>query len=645
MSSRGRLIASAIRLATGAGLVSSAALGIAAPELPPVAKLAATTVIILTAWRPGAGLIATVALAPAGLLLARPPMRAAELLVWSFLGTWLICVWRPLTTAPQRDGALLPAILYALCAVGSWVGYTLARAPGVDWLMLPALLVRTIPADHVIFSSPEPETWTMLAALAGLGVFAAAAALTREHPSLRRAVAITLVASASVLALMTIADVLRQWNFVGYRWSYLLRYVYGERFSAHLADLNAAGSQYVLAGLVALSLATGEHGRRRRLSVCALAIILPALWLSGSRSAALGALVAGGGVVPWVRYRLRGGAGRAGVAAVVALGLIVGGSAVLAAQNAAGQGTVSNALLLRSQFLVTSVRMFSSAPIVGVGIGHYHERSNEFMPPALRDVYRHENAHNYFAQQFAELGMVGGVLFIWLVVAGLRRGWGAVQAADVPDAATLGLLAGCVGYGLTCVTGHPLLVPEAAMPFWAAFGALASAAHPRPASRGQRVTGVATIAVAIMIAANVTIQVRRYALAATPPGERGFYQLEKDSEGNPFVWMTRHGIFYVGRQPGTLTVPLQAPALPVLTTPFQVSIDVGGRRVGTYEVAASRWTTIQVPVRAAASTPFRRVDVRANQSWSRTKDLGLRSDDDPRSVMVGETRWEPAGSR
>src|SRR5215207_5069457 len=56
------------------------------------------------------------------------------------------------------------------------------------------------------------------------------------------------------------------------------------------------------------------------------------------------------------------------------------------------------------------------------------------------------------------------------------RDRGVTAALRSPDDIALhALFAGTAAYVLTCATGHPLLVPEAALPFWAAFGAVASA--------------------------------------------------------------------------------------------------------------------------------------------------------------------------
>jgi hypothetical protein len=114
-----------------------------------------------------------------------------------------------------------------------------------------------------------------------------------------------------------------------------------------------------------------------------------------------------------------------------------------------------------------------------------------------------------------------------------------------------------------------------------------------------------------------------------------------------FTWMTGHGVFYIGAQPGFVVVPIRTPDLPhARPRPFVVDVDVGGRRMGSYAIEPGRWNEIRVGVRDQARSPFRRVDLRANQLWTRRRDLGLReADDAPRSVMVGEVRWEPAGSR
>jgi len=609
-----------------------------APETPIPADLVAVLVVALTLWRPIAGLAALVALAPAGLLLAAAPARAAEVFAWAFISTWLLAVWRPLGVAEVPRRIVVPALAFGGCAFASWLGQTIRGAAGVELAALPLFVIRALVPGHLMFTAPEPETVIWLQTVAGISVLIASAAVVGRDARARRIVAYAIVSSAVTLAVLTAVDIARQWSANGYGGWFLLRYLHGERFAFHIPDLNAAGSIYVLAMLVAVALAIVD--RRVRL-VCATAaiVMLPALWLTGSRAAALGGLIAGAMLIAAVRYRVSPRLTRPTVAAMVVIAVVASGAAIAAVRQPSDQGSVAQSMWMRSQFLVTSARMLASAPIFGVGIGRYHERSHEFMPPQLRAIYPYENAHNYFAQQFAELGIVGGVLFLWLIAAGLLQGWRGVRAEVEP--ALLAILAGVVGYLLTCITGHPLLVAEAALPFWVLFGATAAARASNFSTRGK----YAVAAVVVLLLANVALQARAYARPAGPPVERGFYGLETGADGRPFVWMTRHGVWHTGSQPGVMIIPVRAPDLPSRLRPFEVEVEVAGSRIDRYVVYPDRWTEIRIPLRDRAGRPFRRVDLWANQVWTRKRDLGARDDDGPRSVKVGEVRWQAAGAR
>ena len=162
--------------------------------------------------------------------------------------------------------------------------------------------------------------------------------------------------------------------------------------------------------------------------------------------------------------------------------------------------------------------MFASAPVFGVGIGRHFDRSAEFMPADLRAIYGNENAHNYFAQQFAELGVVGGTLFLWFVCALLIAGWRSARARPA-DAMLAGLLAAAGAYLLTSVTGHPLLVPEAAFPFWVAAGALTGVVE-HAEQRSSKTLRHVAVAVCALLGAGVVSQLVAREPARHPAGER-----------------------------------------------------------------------------------------------------------------------------
>ena len=50
---------------------------------------------------------------------------------------------------------------------------------------------------------------------------------------------------------------------------------------------------------------------------------------------------------------------------------------------------------------------------------------------------------------------------------------------------------------------------------------------------------------------------------------------------------------------------------------------------------------MNIGVRESAPTPFRRIDLRANQQWTEDVRLGIRPAQRPISVMVGEIGWTP----
>lgn len=644
------VLGGAARLLVGATLAWWVWLAAAAPEMPAVAALAAAAVAAATLWRPGAGLLMVAALAPAGALLAPPPARAAELLAWALLSVWLLRVWRALVpregpSPPWPRSVVVPAVLYAAALLASWLALTIAGAPGISAAALPPFLFRAIPADHLLLSSPEPETWTMLQSLTGIGLLVASVAIVRHDARLRNGVVWALVASATVLAVVTLVDIASQWAARGYEAWFLLRYLNGERISVHLRDLNAAGSLYVLAALAAAGAALLDT-RRRGIWLPAFVPIVPALWLTGSRTSFL-AMVAGLLIVAiaqprWPLTRRQMAASAAAVAVV-----LVGGLATLDWQPDVS-GSAGRAANLRSQFLETTARMFASAPVFGVGTGRYFDRSSQFMPAPLRELYGNENAHNYFAQQFAELGLVGGLLFVWLVWALVAAGWAAVRRADSAPSALVGLFAGVGAYLLTCLTGHPLLVPEAAFPFWIAAGAVVAigSGEPAPAHRRmQRPASAGLIAIVLTVCALLAVHLGSaavaYARVTEPPPEYGFHGVEAAPDGAAFRWMTRHAVTYVPPGAGFVRLRLQAPPDVPLARPLVVETAIAGRIVDRRELPPGRWITYDIPAPEAVRVPFRRIDLRANQLWMQQTRLGRRAAARPIAAMVGGIEWIP----
>ena len=623
-----------LRLAAGAGIAWLVIFTIADRLALPGAIAAALTLLV-SLWRPDIGLLLVVAAAPAGQLFASSPAHVAELVAWAFLAGWLLRVWQPLSPTGWPRPLLIAVALYVACAVVSWLSLTVSNAGGIDAAALPRFTLRAFGLDHLSRTSPETETVALMLSLAASGLLLAALALVRQTPALAMRVAATTVAAMVAMALFTAAGVaqhLASRDFAGWL---IYQYVTSERAARHLADVNAAGSQYVLAGLIAFAGAVLQP-RRRWLWIAPIALMLPAAWLTGSRTAAVAGVAVGVALVAaarWPQHR----PSRLQLAAVgtVAVVMMIAGGVILA-RGANEKEAAGRAVRLRVQFSETSARMIASAPVYGVGIGRYHGLSGDFMPDELRGLYGHENAHNYFAQQFAELGLVGGLLFLWLVVAAARAAWPSITAGHAAGAA---LLAAALAYIVTCVTGHPLLVAEAALPFWivlgSAIGTVAHAGGPRPAW-AMPATAVIALVLAVPLASAATSD------RSQAPRERGYFDPER-VDGRTGRWTSRHAVTYVSSAPGFLTLTVRAANRPG-ELPFELSTEIDGALADRRVIPSDRWTTIELPVRPRRNTTaeWRRVDLRVNRTWMRTHQEGRRMVAEPVGVMVAETRWTPA---
>ena len=628
-----------LRGLVGALLAWWVIVALVAPEVPPLTAGAAAIIAAATLWNPAAGLMLTAALTPAAAFFAAPPIRAPEMFAWAFLATWLLSVWRPISHVPLPRAVTIPAAVYVATLAASWLMLTVSAAPGVSASALPQFVVHSFSPDHLIFSSPEPETWTLLQTMTGVAVLLASMAVIAPNGAHVGRLGWTLILCVTLLAAATLVDVAVQWAGMNYEGWFLLRYVRGERFSLHMADLNAAGSLYVLGGIVAVAIAAAR-ARGRSLAIAALVVTTPAFWLTGSRTAFV-ATLAGFLILALVRQRKPATRVQLAAAAAGLLLLVIAGAFTVDWQSDV-QGSAANSARLRSQFTQTSARMFASAPLFGVGIGKYFDRSAQFMPADLRAIYGNENAHNYFAQQFAELGIVGGAMFLWLVCSSLFAGWRGARTRP-SDTMLAGLLAAVGAYLLTSLTGHPLLVPEAAFPFWIAAGALTGAIeHAQP--RSTRTQRRLAVAVCTVLAAGVASEVATYANREDTPPESGFHGQETSSDGGTFRWMTSHAVTYVPNEPGFVRLRVRAPTLP-RTRPMMIETAIAGKVVDRRELPAGEWVSYDIPSRRPTATPFRRVDLRVNQWWAQDVALGARQARRPIAVMVGAIQWIPLGSR
>src|SRR5262249_49201598 len=220
--------------------------------------------------------------------------------------------------------------------------------------------------------------------------------------------------------------------------------------------------------------------------------------------------------------------------------LVVGGAAAAGRLRAIEQDPTFRGGGFRTQFNAASVRMIAARPLAGVGIGQYYAASTLFLGPEMAFTYGRENAHDYFLQVAAELGLPGLVLLALWLGAGLTV---VARALTRPiDPRLIGAASGVVALLATCLSGHPLLVAEVAFPFWIVFAlALALAAStvlddPIGYHAAVRSNGVVACgATALLIVAAAAVSGRTPLAPPDSFAVTGLYPTDTSSAGAPWT--------------------------------------------------------------------------------------------------------------
>lgn len=377
----------------------------------------------------------------------------------------------------------------------------------------------------------------------------------------------------------------------------------GLRVPSTLPDYNATGAAMALGLFPALALAYVARGARRLAWSLAAGFLLAGLLLSGSRTAWLAALLAGGatllGALHARRKEARGGNRRLLLGAGLAAGLAV--AAVAAWPGDVGALLRSRAATLlepeaalkavragRLGFWTAGARMVAESPVAGVGPGRVPARFDEFRDPSF--PVRAENLHNYYLQAVAENGVPGGLLvllpFVPLALL-LGRSLASGAASASPAAA---LAPGLLAFTATGLASHPWLLPELQLLFWGAAALLPGAATaPAPEPRLRRAGALALATLAAW---------GGFVLLARPGQERGRWGAgEWSAEGteSPYFWIGPRALVPVEVPAGErLCVRLRGMQEGLGRRPLVVALRLDGGPVRKVSVTARAWQDVVV---------------------------------------------------
>ncbi|MCA1562171.1 MAG: O-antigen ligase family protein, partial [Acidobacteria bacterium] len=426
--------------------------------------------------------------------------------------------------------------------------------------------------------------------------------IVSSNPACGRRIAGALVTGAVVAGVLNLYRLIRAAGRSDTFWRTLAEYFGTVRLNEAFPDANAAGSFFIAALAVAIALASSAERAWRLLWITASAVIACGLWISGSRVAILAGLAAaaGAGMIALARKRIP----VAALAAAAAVA-VVGAVAVLYLPARGTQQSSSIATEVRGGMARVAVRMIADRPLTGIGLSEFYRRSGEYASPELLALFpraRNENAHNNFLQIGAELGIVGLAAFAWVLVTVLST-----ARHEGRQRLHTGLIIAVAAFLLTCLGGHPLLVHEAAYPFWILLGIAAAGPTPTETlepSRGYRTVALAMAAAMLLsVPARATQQRRGADLEHVGIGV-GTWQTAGD--GTRFRWARGSAVLFVPGTYGGFKVRLSAAA----NSPVRVQLKLDNRIANVITVTPDGWRNVTVvlpPDRTGAM--FRRLEL------------------------------------
>ena len=558
----------------------------------------------LSFFRPQYSLVALVALAPLGQAVAHvtgSQIRAAEALVLAFLAGVLLRGWalHRFRSVPS-DLLHLAAIAFSVVVAASCVEQVwllqFQRDFPTNFLRILAEGVRTYLTSY----GPYTMAFHAMLFFEGVALLLYTRAQSRTTPSLAPNVITGLVIGAVGAALINFTFAASRWTETGMTAATFVDLLTHGRWSAHIADANAAGSYFAMAASVAVGVGIAASRWRAVWMAAGLALAL-ALWLTASRAAFAGVAVVA--AFCFVRVFVRRSNVRRSLS-LAAIAVVVSIVSVPYLLDRSGTMAASESLTMRRLFLRTTGNMLRAEPVFGFGVGQFPLWSSRFGPPELLRLYPNENAHNNFAQIAGELGLLGLSAFVALLAATLwprRR-----DATTTPLAAAA--MAAVAAFVITWMTGHPLLVPEVAFPFWIVLGIVAayrSDDRPLPARLvGAAVTGLLVVLVLIPWRLD-----RKLAFLDIRQIRYGFGGSFEEPDGVVNHRAASRARFFAPGGDGHVTLSVRGRTA-AADTPLEVTIAVDDQVVERLWLDAPDWRTRTISLPHRTGPDFHRIDLR-----------------------------------
>jgi len=576
-------------------------------------------IALLSYFRPHYGLFALAVLAPLGQVGSRTldsHMRGAEALVLAFLAGALVRGWtlREFRTFPSTR-LHVAALIFGFVVAASWLEQIWFAQIQSDfaWPFLQEVFAYAS-RNYLTSFQGFGSLFRAMLLLEGLALLIYVARYTRERPEFGQRLAVMIVAGAVGTAMLTVWHVSAELIRTGQVQERLMEFLAARRWNAHISDINAAGSFFAMGMFIAFGMAL-QRSHYRFAWIAAACLLGLTTWMTHSRTAIAAVLL--------ILVCLAASAMLRGLVSVkTAVAIAATGSVVLmvALWNYLGPGYfgqgAQSAIRVRWLFLGTTWRMLVAEPLFGLGIGQYFLWSRQFASPEMLLHYQRENAHNNFAQIAGELGIAGLISFVAVLVASLARRGEEQSHHNVAMPVLLGLAV----FILTWLGGHPLLVAEAAYPFWLALGVAAAvvARH----SNANLSAGIVGLAAALLL---VSIPFRVSAKSAQLDFSEVSYGLSAKR------LMTSRARFFVSGVESGIDIPLRARSASE-DVPVEIEVLVDGFASETIALPDRNWRKAPIALPHDPARRFHRIDLLIRPHAPDTVD--------PNPSLVEVGRWE-----
>ncbi len=572
--------------------------------IPLLAAVVALTA--LAAWRPFHALLVVAGLGPLAAVIfglgrgAAGSVQFGETIVLAYLAGWTArraIAGIPLRVSPAvRSLAMLLALAAAASAVVQWFGIRAEAQMEPLREVLNWFVLRDYPLRA---PGSEPITSAVVLA-AGMLLLLSAADASAGKPERRILILRMMVCGAAGAAAANLLRIAAAAAQQAEPLVALGRLLASTRINTQYADLNAAGSYFALTLLIASGLAA----RYRTLAVVTVPVIAGGLWLTGSRFA-LASAFAVAAVLAFAAWR-RAASRLSRMAVASALALLVGSAVVVSFRYPEGRNAKAwSAFVFRVDLARAGLQMAAERPLSGVGLGRFYTLSSDYAPQALARLgFLREHAHNQFVQTLAELGIPGLIAFLALIVASLGQ---SLRREGPPPPHVTGLVAGIGAFLLSCLGGHPLVVPEASYAFWLALGLAAAPATDVPS--GDRRWRVIVLAVTIILVSSVPWRAVRAVHEADRAGvSAGLSKWQREADGTRYRWAGNHAAFYFSSSARAITIPLRYGS--ASTGPIEVRILIDGREADRINLAPEDgWRPVRIVLRRTTASRFCRIDL------------------------------------